>query len=103
VVVIQATGRSRLATHVEGMNNGRKSLALAFILGLVFPGLGLFYSAPWPVALFASVVALLMIKLLGWIPILGALIVGLVGLGSALVGALYAHAHNEGRGPSYAS
>ena len=80
-----------------------KSLALAFILGLVFPGLGLFYSAPWPVALLCSVVALLTIKLLGWIPLLGALVVGLVGLGSALMGALYTQAHNEGRTSAYAA
>ena len=56
----------------------------------------MFYSAPWPVALFCSVVALLTIKLLGWIPLVGALVVGLVSVASAVLGALYAQAHNQG-------
>jgi hypothetical protein len=74
-----------------------KSLLLAFILGLVFPGIGLFYSAPWKVALAGSVGALATIKIFGWIPLVGAVIVGIVGLVSALGCVLFANAHNEGR------
>jgi hypothetical protein len=72
-----------------------KSVALAFFLGLLLPGLGLFYAAPLGVAAVGSVVALLTIKLLGWIPLVGKVVVAVTALCSAALGVGYAKAYNE--------
>ena len=74
-----------------------KSILLAFLLGLFIPGLGLFYAAPIGVAAVGSVVALVTMKLFGWIPLLGKVIMGLVALSSAALSVGYARMHNEGR------
>ncbi len=74
----------------------QKSLLLAFLLGLFLPGLGLFYAAPLGVAAFGSVVALLTIKVFGWIPLVGKVVIGLVALLSAALSVAYAKAYNDG-------
>jgi hypothetical protein len=73
----------------------QKSLVVGALLGLVFPGIGLFYAAPWVVAGGLTVVALIVWKLLGWIPLLGNVIVGLMALSSGALGALYARQFNQ--------
>lgn len=80
------------------MHKSEKSILLAFLLGLLLPGLGLFYAAPLGVAAVASVAALLTIKLLGWIPIVGQVIVGLMAICSAALSVGYAQAYNRSGG-----
>ena len=72
-----------------------KSVTVGFILGLLLPGIGLAYAAPWVVAGIGAVVALVVYKLVGWIPLLGSAVMGVMALGSAVLGALYAKAYNE--------
>lgn len=72
-----------------------KSALLAFILGLLLPGLGLLYAAPWLVAAVGAVFALLTYKLIAWIPIIGPVAWGLVALTSAGLNVLYVRAFNR--------
>ncbi len=72
-----------------------KSVTVAFVLGLLLPGIGLAYAAPWLVAAVGTVAVLLIYKLIGWIPLLGSAVMGVVALSSAVFGALYAKAYNQ--------
>lgn len=72
-----------------------KSLVVAGALGLVFPGLGLLYAAPWSLAIIATIVVAVAYKLLSWIPILGPALMGVIAIASALLGMLYAKAYNR--------
>ena len=77
-------------------NNGsRKNVPLAFVLGLLLPGLGLAYAAPWLVAGLGTVGAILIYKLLGWIPIIGSVAMGLAALLTGGLNVLYARAYNN--------
>ncbi len=73
----------------------RKSLLAGILLGLLLPGLGLFYAAPWLLALLGTVGIILVWKLLGWIPLIGSLVIGTYALGSALLGGLYVAEFNR--------
>jgi hypothetical protein len=77
------------------MEKNQKNVVLAFILGLVLPGLGLFYVAPWLVAGIGTVAVLVIYKVLGWIPLLGSVVMALVALVSAGLCVLYARAYNR--------
>jgi hypothetical protein len=73
----------------------RKSLLAGILLGLFLPGLGLFYAAPWLLAVLGTVGIILVWKLLGWIPLIGSLVIGTYALGSALLGGLYTAEFNR--------
>lgn len=73
----------------------QKSLLAAFLLGLIFPGLGLLYAAPWLVAIFGTLGVLVAFKLLGWIPLIGGTITALIALSSGGLNVLYAKAYNR--------
>ena len=77
------------------MEKNQKNVVLAFVLGLVLPGLGLLYAAPWAVAGLATLAVVVIYKLLGWIPILGSAIMGVTALCSAALGVLYARVYNR--------
>jgi xanthosine utilization system XapX-like protein len=79
------------------MTQGKKhkSLLAAFLLGMIFPGLGLIYAAPWLVALFGTVGVIVTFKLLGWIPIVGQALMGVTALSSGGLNLLYARAYNR--------
>lgn len=79
------------------MSQGKKqkSQLAAFLLGMIFPGLGLLYAAPWLVAIFGTVGVLITFKLLGWIPILGQALMGVIALSSGALNLLYARAYNR--------
>jgi len=72
-----------------------KSVLVAFILGLLLPGVGLLYAAPWLVAGLGAVFALLVYKLFAWIPLVGSVVMGLMALTSAGLNVLYARAYNR--------
>ncbi len=75
--------------------NRKKNVLLAFILGLLLPGLGLLYAAPWLVAVVGTVFALAIHKMFHWIPLVGSVIVGLMAICSGLLNATYAKGFNR--------
>ena len=100
----QAVAAASLGVALGGLNrekasplpkDQRKSLLAGLLLGLLLPGLGLFYAAPWLVAVLGTVGILLVWKLLGWIPLIGSLVIGTYALGSALLGGLYTAEFNR--------
>jgi hypothetical protein len=76
-------------------NKTQKSILLAFVLGLLLPGVGLFYAAPLGVAAVGSIVALVIYKVFAWIPLIGKVVVSLLALTSAALGVGYAKAYNR--------
>jgi hypothetical protein len=77
------------------MTKKRKNVLVAFLLGLLLPGVGLLYAAPWLVAGLGTVATLLLYKLLGWIPLIGTVVMAVLALVSGALGALYARAYNR--------
>ncbi|MCC6526592.1 MAG: hypothetical protein IT373_28345 [Polyangiaceae bacterium] len=98
----RALGLARGASGGRALAAGqKKSVLLGALIGLV-PGLGLFYAAPFSVALVASVAVLVVVgalKILALVPLLGGFIwflgVGALVVVSALLGAMYAHLYNQ--------
>ena len=73
----------------------KKNLLVAFLLGLLLPGFGLLYAAPWLVAGVASVFAIVAYKMFAWIPLVGSVVMGLLALCSALLSVTYARGFNQ--------
>jgi len=73
----------------------QKSVLAGVLLGLFLPGLGLAYAGPWLLAALGAVGFVLVWKLLGWIPLIGGLVIGAYALLSALLGGLYTAAFNR--------
>lgn len=77
----------------------RHSLALGVILGGLIPGIGLAYSAPWPVVAASSAVVLLGYKVLALIPVFSTLLLipflAVCALASAVLGGLYTWQYNQ--------
>ena len=73
----------------------RKSVLAGILLGLFLPGLGLAYAGPWLLAALGAVGFVLVWKLLGWIPLIGGLLMGVYAVASALLGGLYTVAFNR--------
>jgi len=73
----------------------RKNVLLAFLLGLLLPGLGLLYAAPWLVAVVGTVFAMVIYKMVHWIPLMGSVIIGLMALCSGMLNATYARGFNR--------
>lgn len=73
----------------------KRNPLLAFVLGLLLPGLGLLYAAPWLVAAGGTLAVFVIWKLFAWIPLLGTVVVALLALGSGTLNMLYARAYNR--------
>jgi hypothetical protein len=75
-----------------------KSTKAAALVGLLLPGVGLLYAAPFSAALIAGIATLLTVKMVAVIPLLGPVLssvaLGLCALASALFGVLYARQYN---------
>ena len=78
---------------------GPKSAAAGALLGLLFPGVGLLYAAPWTVAALGTVGTLVLVKMFEALPLIGWLLssiaLGVCALASALAGMLYTHEYNR--------
>jgi hypothetical protein len=78
---------------------GKKSALVAVAFGLLVPGAGLLYAAPWSVALAGGLLAMVLVKMVGALPLLGGLlssvVLGLCALSSALLGVLYTKQYNR--------
>ncbi len=76
----------------------RRNVAVGVLLGVI-PGFGLFYSAPWPVAIGASIVVFVGFKVLAFIPVLGSLLlfpfIGVCMVASGILGGLYTWQYNQ--------
>jgi hypothetical protein len=77
----------------------RRKLALGVVLGGLIPGLGLAYSAPWPVVVGSSVIVLVGYKVLAIIPIFSSLLLipflAVCAVASAVLGGLYTWQYNQ--------
>ncbi len=77
----------------------RRKLGLGILLGGLLPGIGLFYTAPLPVAVGASVAFILCFKVIGLIPILSSFLiipfVAVCAVASAVLGGLYTWQYNQ--------
>jgi hypothetical protein len=76
----------------------RRKIAVGMLLGLL-PGFGLFYTAPWPVAVGASLVVAVGYYVIGLIPILSSFLLipfmTLCAIASAVLGGLYTWQYNQ--------
>ncbi len=105
-----ALGRGGLAAKVGtalvlGEDGGlpeerRRKVALGVVLGGLFPGLGLAYTAPWPVVAVASAAVILGYKILALIPIFSSFLLVpflvVCAVGSGVLGGLYTWRYNQG-------
>ena len=77
----------------------RRKLALGVILGGLIPGIGLAYSAPWPVVAASSVVVIVGYKVIAIIPIFSSLLLipflAVCAVASAILGGLYTWQYNQ--------
>jgi len=78
---------------------GNKSVTWGATLGLLLPGVGLLYAAPWSVALVGTLLTIASVKMLGALPLLGWLLssvaLGIAALASAVLGTLYVKQYNK--------
>ena len=76
----------------------RRRLGVGILLGLI-PGIGLFYAAPLPVAMAASLAFIACCWVISLIPILSSFLIPLFvmvcALGSAVLGGLYTWQYNQ--------
>jgi hypothetical protein len=77
----------------------QKSTKAAAVFGLLLPGAGLFYAAPFSAAVVAGLLTLVAVKMAAVIPLIGPLMssvaLGVCALVSALFGVLYARRYNQ--------
>lgn len=77
----------------------RRKISVGVIVGGLFPGLGLAYSAPWPIVVGASVVVILGAKIISLIPIVSAFLLVpflvVCAIASGLLGGAYAWSYNQ--------
>jgi hypothetical protein len=77
----------------------KKSMAWGVGLGLLLPGAGLFYSAPWITAILATVAVGLVMTILSYLPIIGPaltyIVFGLFMVASGGLGAIYTYQFNK--------
>lgn len=77
----------------------RRRVGVGVLLGGLLPGIGLVYTAPWPVAIAASVVVIVGYKIITFIPFLSAFLLVpflvVCALGSAVLGGLYTWQYNQ--------
>jgi hypothetical protein len=76
----------------------QKTPWIAALCGIVLPGLGLVYAAPFSAVAVASIVTFVAVKMLGAVPLVGVLLksvaLGFAALASAVLGVLYARQYN---------
>ena len=76
-----------------------KSAVAAVVFGLLVPGAGLLYAAPWSAALAGGLLTLTLVKMVGALPLVGGIlssvVLGLCALTSALLGVLYTKQYNR--------
>lgn len=77
----------------------RRKLALGVILGGLLPGVGLAYSAPWPIVVASSAVVIVGVKVLSLIPLLSSFLVVpflvVCAIASAVLGGAYTWRYNQ--------
>jgi hypothetical protein len=77
----------------------RRNLAVGVLVGGLFPGIGLVYTAPWPVALGASAVVIVGYKILALIPFFSSFLLipflAVCAVASAVLGGLYTWQYNQ--------
>jgi hypothetical protein len=77
----------------------RRKVGVGVVLGGFFPGLGLAYSAPWPVVGVASLVVIVGWKILSLIPFFSGMLTAsffaICAIASAVLGGLYAWQYNQ--------
>jgi hypothetical protein len=105
--VRDALGTALVMAKAAGVTSGgmalppeqRRKLALGVLLGGLIPGIGLAYSAPWPVVLASSVVVVVGYKVLALIPIFSSLLLipflAVCAVASAILGGLYTWQYNQ--------
>lgn len=89
----------RPVAYAPAAPSGDKSVALGALFGLVFPGVGLLYAAPFTAALVTSLGIFAIVQMLGALPLIGWLLssvaLGLGALTSAVLGVRYVRRYNE--------
>jgi hypothetical protein len=102
-----ARGSSGMAAGVASRLGGgmalppeeRRQIALGVLLGALVPGLGLAYTAPWPVVVASSLVVVVGYKVLALIPFFSSLLLipflVVCAVASALLGGLYTWQYNR--------
>lgn len=103
-----AVDRAALAAKVgsalmrgDGASKGasRRQISVGVVLGALFPGLGLAYSAPWPIVVGASIVVVVGAKIISMIPIVSAFLLVpflvVCAIASGLLGGAYAWSYNQ--------
>jgi hypothetical protein len=97
LVMARATGATRSGMALPPER--RRKLALGVVLGGLIPGLGLAYSAPWPVVLASSAVVVVGYKVLAILPIFSSLLLipflAVCAVASAVLGGLYTWQYNQ--------
>jgi hypothetical protein len=77
----------------------RRKIGVGILLGGLFPGFGLLYSAPWPIAIAASLVVALGFKIISLIPLFSSFLlipfVAVCAVASAVLGGLYTWQYNQ--------
>lgn len=76
-----------------------KSVALGAVLGLLMPGIGLVYAAPWSAALAVFAATFVAVKMVAAIPLFGwllsSVVLGVGALASAALGMIYVRRFNQ--------
>lgn len=89
--LLAGEGKAPLAT--------RRKISLGVLLGGLFPGVGLAYSAPWPIVVGASIVVIAGAKIISIIPIFSAFLLVpflvVCAIASGLLGGAYAWSFNQ--------
>jgi hypothetical protein len=77
----------------------RRKIGLGILLGGLLPGFGLAYSAPWPIAVGASLVVIVGFKVISLIPLFSSFLiipfVAVCAIASAVLGGLYTWQYNQ--------
>ncbi len=80
-------------------HRGQKSAAVGAVLGLLIPGVGLLYAAPWGAAAVVTLAIFLAVKMVGALPLIGWLLssvaLGVGALASGALGAMYVRKYNQ--------
>ena len=95
-----STGQGRpRAPRAMASERTPKSARAAALCGLLFPGFGLLYAAPFSAALIGGLVSVVAVKMAAVIPLIGpalsAIAFGICALASALFGVLYTRRYND--------
>ena len=90
---LQDKARKEVAADLEG-GPKKKSILIGVGLGFILPGVGLFYSAPWLIAIVATLMAVAFYWISS-IPLIGGGMGAAFVLLSGVAGGLFAREHNK--------